>query len=152
MKPKQTFSDPVPANHSNSRQSGVRHKESVLFADESYQLIGACFEVYNLKGCGFLEAVYHDCLQVELGLRQIPYRHEPVLPLMYKGVRLAHAYTPDFTCWDKLILELKACDRIADEHVAQVINYLNATGYELGIVVNFGHHPGLEYKRVVRQR
>ena len=70
--------------------------------------------------------------------------------LSYKGVPLKRPYTPDFTCWDKIILELKAVERLADEHVAQVLNYLNATGYSLGLLVNFGHYPDLEYRRIVR--
>jgi GxxExxY protein len=65
---------------------------------------------------------------------------------------LKRGYSPDFACWEKIILELKACEGIADEHVAQVLNYLNATGYELGIIVNFGHYPTLEYQRVVRSQ
>jgi GxxExxY protein len=124
----------------------------VIYPEESYKIVGAAFEVYNEKGCGFLEPVYHDCLAVELGLQAIPHLHEPLLPLTYKGVPLKHSYSPDFTCWNKIVLELKACEKIVDEHVAQVLNYLNATGYELGLIINFGHHPRLEYKRVVRSK
>lgn len=99
-----------------------------------------------------MEPVYHDCMEIELGLRGIPFVHEPLLPLTYKGHPLKRGYSPDFACWEKIILELKACEGIADEHVAQVLNYLNATGYELGIIVNFGHYPTLEYQRVVRSQ
>jgi GxxExxY protein len=123
---------------------------SLIYPEESYQLVGACFEVYNEKGSGFLEPVYHDCMELELGARKIPFRHEPALSLSYKGVPLKRPYTSDFTCWDKIILELKAVERLADEHVAQVLNYLNATGYSLGLLVNFGHYPDLEYRRIVR--
>ncbi len=125
---------------------------SIIYPEESYQLIGACFEVYNEKGCGFLEPVYHDCLEMELGLRKVPFKHEPRLELTYKGVALKRPYSPDFTCWDKIVLELKACDKITDAHGAQVLNYLSVTGYELGLIANFGHHPGLEYRRVARSR
>jgi GxxExxY protein len=111
----------------------------LIYPDESYAIMGACFDVYNEKGCGFLEPVYHDCLAIELGLRGISFVHEPALSLTYKGVRLRHAYSPDFICWDKIVLELKACDKLADEHIAQVLNYLNASGCELGLLVNFGH-------------
>jgi GxxExxY protein len=123
---------------------------SLVYPEKSYQLVGACFEVYNEKGSGFLEPVYHDCMELELGARKIPFQHEPALRLSYKGVPLKRPYTPDFTCWDKIILELKAVERLADEHVAQVLNYLNATGYSLGLLVNFGHYPDLEYRRIVR--
>jgi GxxExxY protein len=123
---------------------------SLVYPEKSYQLVGACFEVYNEKGSGFLEPVYHDCMELELGARKIPFQHEPALRLSDKGVPLKRPYTPDFTCWDKIILELKAVERLADEHVAQVLNYLNATGYSLGSLVNFGYYPDLEYRRIVR--
>ena len=124
----------------------------LVHAQECYQIIGAGFEVYNEKGSGFLEPVYHDCLELEFGSRAIRYLHEPPLRLMYKGQPIKHTYSPDFTCWDKIVVELKAVEKLADEHVAQVLNYLNATGYELGILINFGHHPGLEWKRIVRTK
>jgi GxxExxY protein len=124
----------------------------LVYPRESYALIGACFEVYNDKGCGFLEPVYHDCLEIELALQKIPFVHEPLLALSYKGSPLRRPYSPDFSCWGKIILELKACENLADEHVAQVLNYRNATGYELGLLVNFGHYPKLEYKRIVRTK
>ena len=122
----------------------------IIYPEESYKIIGACFEVYNEKGCGFLEPVYHDSFEIELGLRYIPFLHEPRLELFYKGRPLRHPYSPDFTCWDKIVVELKAVEKLTDEHVAQVLNYLHATGYELGLLVNFGHHPDLEYRRIVR--
>ncbi len=124
----------------------------LIYPQECYQIVGACFEIYNEKGCGFLEPVYHDCLEIELGLQAIPYLHEPPLHLTYKGRPIKHSYSPDFTCWNKIVFEVKAVEKLADEHVAQVLNYLNATGYELGVLVNFGHYPGLEWKRIVRTK
>ncbi len=85
-------------------------------------------------------------------MRRIPFVHEPALPLTYKGFNLKRTYSPDFSCFGRIILELKACEKLVDEHVAQILNYLNATGFELGLLVNFGHYPKLEYKRVVRTR
>lgn len=122
----------------------------LIYRQEAYEIVGACFEVYNEKGHGFLEPVYHDCLEIEFGLKRIPFEHEPALSLSYKGQPIRHRYTPDFRCWGKIIVELKAVEKLTDEHTAQVINYLNATGSELGLLVNFGHHPGLEWKRIVR--
>ncbi len=122
----------------------------LIYPEESYAIMGACFDVYNEKGCGFLEPIYHDCLEIEFGLRGIPFQHEPPLSLSYKGIALKHGYSPDFACWNKIIIELKACEKLADDHVAQVLNYLNATGYELGLLVDFGHHPKLEYRRIAR--
>lgn len=120
----------------------------LIYPEESYAIVGACFEVYNEKGSGFLEPIYHECLEIELGLRRIPFAHEPSLALTYKGVALKRTYSPDFTCWDKIVLELKACEKLTEEHVAQVLNYLSATGYKLGLLVNFGHHSKLEYRRI----
>lgn len=124
----------------------------LIYPQESYAIMGACFDVYNDKGCGFLEPIYHDCMEIELGLRGIPFVHEPSLKLSYKGVALKHSYSPDFICWEKIVLELKACDKLAEDHVAQVLNYLHATGCQLGLLVNFGHYPKLEYRRVANAR
>lgn len=124
----------------------------LIYPDESYAIMGAAFDVYNEKGSGFLEPIYHDCMELELGLRRIPFVHEPPLILKYKGIPLRHSYSPDFTCWDKIILELKACEKIADEHVAQVLNYVHATGFKLGLLLNFGAYPKLEYRRIVNTR
>ncbi|HYC73202.1 MAG TPA: GxxExxY protein [Opitutaceae bacterium] len=139
-----------PTGQRRERKTMKALAQEFPYPDESYRIIGACFEVYNEKGCGFLEAVYHDCLVFELGIQAIPFRHEPPIPLFYKGRPLPRGYSPDFTCWDKIVVELKAEDRLAPAHVGQLLNYLNATGYELGLLVNFGHYPGLEWRRFVR--
>ncbi len=123
---------------------------TVIYKEESYRIIGACFEVYNDKGCGFLEGVYQECLKIELGLQDIPFMEQKELALEYKGKRLRQTYKPDFICFDKIIVELKAVSKLTDEHRAQVHNYLKATGMKLGLLVNFGHYPKLEYERIVR--
>ncbi|MGC8988827.1 MAG: GxxExxY protein [Verrucomicrobiia bacterium] len=123
--------------------------KEIIYKDESYRIIGACFEVYKEKGCGFLEAVYQECLQIEFGIQSIPVVPQKPLALSYKGRPLKQRYSADFICFDKIILELKAVSALADEHRAQVLNYLNATGFKLGLLVNFGHHPKLEYQRIV---
>jgi GxxExxY protein len=120
--------------------------------DETYRVLGACFEVYKEKGCGFLEPVYHECLDLEFRLQSIPAVHEPKLSLAYKGQFLRQTYDPDFLCFDQLVLELKAVKALADEHRSQVHNYLKATGFVVGLLVNFGHFPGLEYERIVRSK
>ena len=122
----------------------------IVYKDESYKIMGACFEVYKEKGCGFVEPVYQECLGIELGLQEIPFVAQAELKLTYKGQPLDSKYKPDFICWDKIIVELKAVSQLADEHRAQVHNYLKATGHKLGLLVNFGHHPKLEYERIVR--
>ena len=125
--------------------------ERVVFKEESYRIIGACFEVYKEKGNGFLEAVYQECLTLELGQQQIPFGGKPRLRLEYKGQPLKQEYEPDFLCFGEIILEIKAVKKLTDEHRAQVINYLKATGKQLGLLVNFGHYPKIEHERFVNQ-
>jgi len=126
------------------------HEKEIVYAPESYAIMGACFEVYKEKGCGFLEGVYQECLEIEFGLQVIAFRAQPPLPLEYKGQPLKQKYIPDFICFDKIVLELKAVSALSDEHRAQVHNYLKATGMKLGLLVNFGHYPKVEYERIVR--
>jgi GxxExxY protein len=122
----------------------------LIYKDEAYAIVGACFEVYNELGCGFLEAVYQEALELELGFRGIPYQPQSELHVTYKGRPLKQHYQPDFICFGKIILELKAASDLGDDHRAQVHNYLKATGFRLGLLVNFGHYPRLESERIVR--
>lgn len=123
--------------------------KEIVCADESYQIMGACFEVYTEKGCGFLEGVYQECLEIEFELRGVPFRAQPPLSLEYKGRPLKQKYVPGFIVKDKIVVELKAVSSLAGEHRAQVHNYLKATGMKLGILINFGHYPRVEYERIV---
>ncbi len=122
----------------------------ILFKDESYKIMGAMFEVYKEMGCGFLEPVYQECVEFELTDQQITYVAQVQLKLRYKRHLLRSKYIPDAICYREIVLELKAVKEITDEHRAQVHNYLKATGYRLGIVVNFGHYPKLQYERIIR--
>jgi GxxExxY protein len=122
----------------------------IIYKNQSYAIIGACFEVYNEKGCGFLEPVYQECLGIEFEFQRIPSIAKPSLTLGYRGRLLMQTYEPDFVCFEKIIVELKAVSALADEHRAQPLNYLNATGFELGLLVNFGHYPKLEYERLAK--
>jgi len=123
-----------------------------IFKEESYKIAGACFEVYREKGCGFLEPVYQECLEIELRSQGIPFLAQRPLALNYKGVALRSVYQPDFICYDKIVLEIKAIKEVTDEHRAQVLNYLKATGLTLGLLVNFGHYPKAEIERIVAER
>ena len=120
----------------------------ILYKDESYRIVGACFEVYNEIGCGFLEAVYQECLEREFGLQQIPFRSQAALTLDYKGEALKQRYSPDFICYEKIILEIKAVKELANDHRAQIHNYLKVTKMKLGLLANFGHYPKLQYERI----
>jgi GxxExxY protein len=122
----------------------------LIMEEETYQILGACFEVYKEKGPGFLEAVYQECLALEFGLRGLPFLSQPALALEYKGKLLQQTYRPDFLCFDQIIVELKAVTMVNDEHRAQVHNYLKASGKKAGLLVNFGHYPLLEHERIVR--
>ena len=124
-------------------------ESNIIYKEESYRIMGACFEVYKEKGCGFLEPVYQECLEMELGMQGILFQPQVGLALAYKGRPLKQKYVPDFICFEKIILEIKAVSQLNDEHRAQVHNYLRATGHKLGLLVNFGHYPGVEHERIV---
>ena len=122
----------------------------LIYKNESYSIIGACFEVYNEKSCGFLEPVYQECLAIEFEYQRIPAIAKPLLTLSYRGRILTQTYQPDFVWFEKIIVELKAVSALADEHRAQLLNYLHATGFELGLLINFAHYPKLEYERIAK--
>ena len=124
----------------------------ILYREESYKIIGACFEVYKQKGSGFTEPVYQECLQIELALQQIPFVSQPVLELECKGRLLTQHFRPDFICFDRIIIEIKALNKLIDVHKAQALNYLNATKFDLALLVNFGHFPKIEYERIANNK
>jgi GxxExxY protein len=117
--------------------------------EESYAIQGAIFEVYRVMGCGFLEAVYQECLGREFTHRCIPFKAQIELSLAYRGEPLVLIYGSDFVCYGKIILELKAVKEVGDEHRAQVFNYLKASGCHLGFLINFGHFPKVTIERIV---
>ena len=121
----------------------------IVYKEESYKIMGACFEVYKVMGCGFVEPVYQECLELELALQSLPFKPQMELILNYKGQRLNSKYIPDFILFEKIVLEIKAVKELVDQHRAQVHNYLKATGYRLGLLVNFGHYPKVQYERIV---
>jgi GxxExxY protein len=126
--------------------------EEFPFKDETYRLLGACFEVYREKGCGFLEAVYQECLELELTLQSIPFVARQPLAIHYKGFPLKQHYAPDFICFGGVLVEIKAVSLLVDEHRAQVLNYLHAAGLKVALLINFGHHPRVEYERFANTR
>jgi len=130
----------------------IAEKTPLIWKEESYAIIGACFAVYREKGCGFLEPVYHECMEIEFSLQGIPFLSKPAQTLQYRGRTLVQTFTPDFICYDKIILEIKAVSTLVDEHRAQLLNYLSATGSELGLLSNFGHYPRLEHERLVNRK
>ena len=110
---------------------------------------GRALPFIEIRGCGFLEPVYHECLEIELEFQRIPFLSKPPQTLQYRGRTLVQTFSPDFICYDKIILEIKAVSELVAEHRAQLLNYLSATSCKLGLLVNFGHYPRLEYERLL---
>ena len=124
---------------------------ALIYSEERYAINGAAMEVYNQLGHGFLEPVYQEALEKEFLLRGIPFEREKLLTISYKGEKLKQTYKADFVCYGKIIVELKAVSELTDAHRSQVYNYLHATGFRLGIILNYGFSNGLERERIVCQ-
>ncbi|HEY0968066.1 MAG TPA: GxxExxY protein [Opitutaceae bacterium] len=124
----------------------------LIHEQESYAILGGCFTVYTEKGCGFTEPIYQECLDIEFAHLGLPFSAQPMLSLSYREKPLKHRFVPDFICYEKIILEIKAVSTLTDEHRAQLLNYLNATGLELGLLVNFGHYPKIQHERIANTR
>ncbi len=120
----------------------------LIYEELTYKIRGALFEVYKEKGCGFLEGVYQECLEIEFDMQDISFVAQHPLRLSYKGRPLKKKFIPDFIVEEKLVIEIKATKDITDEYRAQVQNYLKATGYKLALLVNFGHYPQIQIERI----
>ena len=121
----------------------------LLYEKETYAIRGAVFEVYRELGCGFLEAVYQECLEKELRKWNVSFVAQQELLLNYKGEPLRQTYKPDLICYESIIVELKALSSTSGEHKAQVLNYLKASGMKLGLLINFGCYPKAIVERIV---
>ncbi|MBN2085779.1 MAG: GxxExxY protein [Anaerolineales bacterium] len=121
----------------------------LLFKQEVYAIIGCAIEVHRTLGSGFLEGVYSDALVVELERKGIPFERERKYPVVYKGARLDRGYVLDLVCYSQIIVELKAIDFLSKQCESQLINYLKVTGLRLGLLINFGSHGTLEWKRMI---
>jgi GxxExxY protein len=117
----------------------------------TYAIIGAAMEVHRQLGCGFLEAVYQEALEIELAARDIPFRGQVKLHICYKSRMLEAFYKADVVAFDSVIVEIKALSYLSNIEDAQMLNYLKATGHEVGLLLNFGR-LSLEYKRLVRSK
>ncbi len=123
--------------------------EEILYREECYQIQGAVFEVYREMGCGFLEAVYQECLAKEFSKRKISFVEQQELKLFYKSEMLRQTCIPDFICHETIIIEIKALCNTTPTHKAQVMNYLKASSIRLGLLVNFGCYPKATVERIV---
>ena len=124
----------------------------LIFEEECYMIRGAIFDVYREIGCGFLEAVYQECLKRELTLRGIPFEAQKLLRLHYKGEQIEKTYQADFLCYGKIIVEIKAVETIAPIHQAQVLHYLKMSQMRLGLLVNFGAYPKATVERILNSK
>ena len=121
----------------------------LILKEEVYEIVGAAMEVYYKMGRGFLEPVYQEALQIELRRRRIPFKPHEEINLFYKGEQLNKKYIPDFLCFGQIIVELKVCEALGGRETSQLLNYLKASGNHLGLLINFGSSPRLEWKRYV---
>jgi GxxExxY protein len=121
----------------------------LIFKDEVYTIMGAAMDVQRELGSGFLESVYQESMQMELPSRQVPFESQRTLRIRYKGEMLKKEFIADLICFGKILVELKAQESLSGREEAQVLNYLKATGIKVGVVINFGSHPNLEWKRLV---
>jgi len=115
----------------------------------TYAIIGAAMEVHKQLGCGFLEPVYQEALEIELAERSIPFQPQVKLLIEYKGRVLQSTYRADVICYDEVIVELKALPALTTTEEAQVINYLKASRHQIGLLLNFGCRS-LQFKRFIR--
>ena len=122
----------------------------LILKDEVYAIAGAAIEVHRELGPGFLESVYQEAMKLELSARSVPFEAEKPISIEYKGQRLSQNYFADLVCFEQIIVELKALSRLSGSEQAQVLNYLKATGFKVGILINFGSRGKLEWKRFVR--
>lgn len=127
-----------------------RKVKNLLYAEEVYQIIAAAIEVHKTLGPGFLESVYEEALTIESRRRELPHRTQVELPISYKGQELKKTFVADYVAFDKIIVESKCLRRLTRTEEAQLLNYLSASGFELGLLINFGSQGRLEWKRLIK--
>ena len=123
--------------------------KELIFKEEVYAIVGAAMDVYCQLGRGFLEPVYQEALEIEFQRRRIPFKPKEEIVIYYKGEPLKKKYEADFICYGQIIIELKALDGVGGREVSQLLNYLKATKFNLGLLINFGSPGGLEWHRYV---
>jgi GxxExxY protein len=121
----------------------------LILKDEVYAIVGAAIDVHRILGPGFLEPVYQEAMELESIMRQLPFASQPTLLIRYKEHILKKEYIPDFIFYEQIIVEIKALDKLSGKEEAQILNYLKATDHKVGVLINFGSHPKLEWKRFV---
>ena len=138
------------ANSANlANAQGHKNIVELVDKDEVYKIVGAALEVHKVLGCGFLEAVYQEAFQIELQEQHIPIRFQQEIPIQYKNRTLQKRYMADIIAFDKIIVEIKAENHLTGVDEAQLLNYLKASGFKVGVLINFGS-KSMEWKRIVK--
>jgi GxxExxY protein len=132
-----------------TRKEREKMREDLLLKDEVYAVVGAAMEVYRTLSVGFLEAVYQEAMEIELGIRQIPFETQKKLQLFYKQRLMKKRYCADSICYGSVLVEIKAIDQLTTRDEAQLLNYLKATGLQIGVLINFGSHAKILWKRMI---
>jgi len=140
----------LPLTDTNLYLRYEHEQKNILFRDECYEIYGCIYAVNKKLGPGFLEAVYQEALEIELRRKKIPFISQQELKILYDGIPLKNKYIADIVCYEKIIIEIKAIIKINNQHKAQLMNYLTATGFRLGLLVNFNSFPKSEIIRMVR--
>ena len=136
-------------NHTNSYLRCAHEHEDLLFKNECYKINGI-YAINRKLGSGFLKAVYQEALEIEFKRQSIPFISQHELEILYDGIPLKNKYIADIVCYEKIIIELKAVSKINNQHKAQLINYMSASGFKLGLLVNFNSYPKAEIIRMVK--
>ena len=137
-------------NNSTTNQTNQHEQGNILYKDECFEIYGCIYAVNRKLGTGFLEAVYQEALEIEFGRNNIPFVSQKELKIIYDGIPLSNKYIADIICYDKIILELKAVSKVTNQYKAQLMNYMAATGFKLGLLVNFNSFPKSEIIRMVK--
>jgi len=144
------FTEDDEKNSTTNHTDQHEHKD-LLYKKECYEINSCIYAVNRKLGCGFLEAVYQEALEIELKRKNIPFLKQYELEILYDGIPLSIKYIADIICYEKIILELKAVTKITNQHKAQLLNYLTATKFDLGLLINFNSFPKAEVVRMIRK-
>jgi GxxExxY protein len=125
--------------------------EGLIYEEETFRIIGACMAVHNEMGCGFLESAYQEALELEFSVVQIPFESQKNIPVFYKEKKLKKYYKADFICFENIIVEIKSTLFMHQMGKAQVVNYLKATKFPVGLLINFGENS-LQWKRFINTK
>ena len=121
----------------------------LILKEEVYAVVGAAMDVHRELGPGFLESIYQEAMEIELTTRSVPFVAQHPISVRYKGFILKKQYFADLVCFERIIVEIKALTHLSVTKTAQILNYLKGTGFPIGILINFGSHGKLEWKRLV---